>query len=302
MRSSTDGSPPVGTEPSAAGFIPKELVLAILQVDRPGQPLGRWIGLEQLENPEDEVRVVLGVRLDAGLALAKAAQEGPRSLVPHARADECRRTLRRDDIGGAVLAASLLDPAGPGKRRNHQTVPGCQDLVVEVRTRPLEPRGKHRQPCARHDVFHLRLADAEPIGHILERVRHVQNVLADELLLRIDGGVALISHTEPLLDDAAVRTEELVQLSGGPQIERAFRLVSVIGSGCLGRNTVGILRREEPAVTVRHLAQDVVQRVFGHTQQAVVGERLGPLDIRQDELRLVVQHLLEMRDAPAGVD
>ena len=97
-------------------------------------------------------------------------------------------------------------------------------------------------------------------------------------------------------------TKQLVQLFGRPQIERALRLVSVIGSGCLGRNAVGILRREEPAVTVRHLAQDVVQRVFGHTQQAVVGERLGPLDIRQDELRLVVQHLLEMRHAPAGVD
>ena len=56
------------------------------------------------------------------------------------------------------------DGAGPGKRRNHQTVPGGQDLVVEVRTRPLEPGGKHCQPCARQNVFHLRLADAERVG------------------------------------------------------------------------------------------------------------------------------------------
>ncbi len=68
------------------------------------------------------------------------------------------------------------------------------------------------------------------------------------------------------------------------------------------RDAVGVLGRKEAAVAVRHLANDVVQRIFGDVQEAILGKRLRPLHVRKNQLRLVVQHLLEVRHAPGRID
>ena len=76
-------------------------------------------------------------------------------------------------------------------------------------------------------------------------------------------------------------------------------------AGCLvepGRHAVGILGRIEPARRVGHVAQHVGERVLGDVEEERLACRLPRLEIRQRQLGLVVEHLLEMRHAPLGVD
>ena len=67
----------------------------------------------------------------------------------------------------------------------------------------------------------------------------------------------------------------------------------------LGRHAVGVLGRVEAAAFVGHLARDVPQRVLGHLREERIAGRLRRLEVGQHELRLVVEHLLEVRHAPA---
>ncbi len=45
-----------------------------------------------------------------------------------------------------------------------------------------------------------------------------------------------------------------------------------------------------------------MQRIFGDRREEVVPRRLGGLEVSEHELRLVVEHLLEVRHAPLGID
>ena len=69
-----------------------------------------------------------------------------------------------------------------------------------------------------------------------------------------------------------------------------------------GRHAVGVFRREEAPLRVGHLAHHVLERVFRHLGKEPIGGQLIRLEARQRDLRLVVQHLLEMRHPPVGVD
>ncbi len=60
---------------------------------------------------------------------------------------------------------------------------------------------------------------------IVDAARDVQQILAGELLLRIDRRVAVGLDAEAPLDDRRVVAQERVELVGAPQVERAFGLV-----------------------------------------------------------------------------
>jgi hypothetical protein len=60
---------------------------------------------------------------------------------------------------------------------------------------------------------------------LVDRSRHVEEVLAGELLLRILRRVAVRLDAEPQLHERRVVAEQLVDLVGAPEIERAFLLV-----------------------------------------------------------------------------
>ncbi len=70
----------------------------------------------------------------------------------------------------------------------------------------------------------------------------------------------------------------------------------------LRRDAVGVLGRIETAAAICHLAHDVLKRVRRHVQKEPVARHLRALDVREHELRLVVEHLLEMRHPPRRVD
>ena len=62
-------------------------------------------------------------------------------------------------------------------------------------------------------------------GDVVDRTRHVEQVLAGELLLRIVRRVAARLDAEPRLDDRRVVAEQRVDFVGAPQVEGAFLLV-----------------------------------------------------------------------------
>ena len=68
------------------------------------------------------------------------------------------------------------------------------------------------------------------------------------------------------------------------------------------RQAVGVLRGIEAAIGMRQLAAHVLQGVLGDLREEPVAGGLRGLEVRQHQLRLVVQHLLEVRDTPRLVD
>ncbi len=138
------------------------------------------------------------------------------------------------------------------------------------------------------------------LGELLDGPRGIEQVLAGELLLRIDGRVAAFLDAESPDHDRRILAEQRLDFCLRPQVEGAFGLVRVRLAGLLRRHAVGILGRIEAAASIGHLAHDVRQRVLGDVRIERVAGHLRGLEIREDELRLVVEHLLEVRHAPGS--
>ena len=205
---------PGRAEPSAVGVVPEELVLTPLQQLGPVEPCRIGIGLKELQQAEDEIRVVLGVGLDARLAAAVAAQERAGLMAPHAPADERCGTAGGGEIRRGVLSVGANHPRGARESGNHQPVPGCQHLVVEVRVRPPNARLEHLQPRSVECGLDLLRRPGQFLRDVLDRSRDVEQVLAREFLLRIDRRVAVILNAEPPSNDGLVCAEKRGQLAG----------------------------------------------------------------------------------------
>ena len=65
---------------------------------------------------------------------------------------------------------------------------------------------------------------------------------------------------------------------------------------------VGVLRRREAAALERELAEHVRDGVLDHAPVALVAGEHPRVQVRGDEQRVVVEHLLEVRDEPLRVD
>ncbi len=103
--------------------------------------------------------------------------------------------------------------------------------------------------------------------------------------------VALVAEAQPPLSDIEVVAEHREQLVHAPDVELALDALGV-----------GIQRRVEAALGARHLAQDPVERLLGRAAQERVARDLPAVQVRASQQRVVVEHLLEVRHGPAGVD
>ena len=103
-----------------------------------------------------------------------------------------------------------------------------------MRPRTLDPRLEQPQPRAVQHIDDLGRGLSRVPRDVVDRARDVQQILAGELLLRIDRRVAARLDAESQLDDRGVGAEQRVDLVGAPQIERAFGLVRVGSPACSG--------------------------------------------------------------------
>ena len=141
-------------------------------------------------------------------------------------------------------------------------------------------------------------AQPGPGGDVLDALGHIEQVLPGEFAVWIVRRVAAGFDAESPPRQRRILAEHLRNLGVAPDVERPLHLVRGRVAGLIGRDAVGIFRRVEPAGRVGHVAQHVRQRVLGDIREEAVAARLPRLEVREHELALVVQHLLEVRDAP----
>ena len=133
----------------------------------------------------------------------------------------------------------------PCERRDHQPVPGSQDLVVAVRpwssTAHLEqdPTGAIQDPQDLRALFGLAAGQSRDI---LEVARDVQEVLVDKFTLRIVRRVPVSLDAKPEPHHVRLVREQRGDLRVAPDVEGALRCVRVRISGMFGWHAVGILR------------------------------------------------------------
>ena len=103
---------------------------------------------------------------------------------------------------------------------------------------------------------------------------------------------ARLGHGEqPGRPRAVVGAEHRGQLIGGPHVEPALVALGV-----------GVQRGGEPALGGRQLAQAEVRGLAGDPLPQPVAGLPPPMQVRAQQQRVVVQHLLEVRHHPGGVD
>ena len=112
---------------------------------------------------------------------------------------------------------------------------------------------------------------------------------AAEVGVRIDE-VSAVGHAEVALDLVRVVAADLADLGGRPEVELAFDAFGV-----------GILGCVEAARGVREVAEHVADDVFDDRAVAGFAGREIPVQVRAGQQRVVVQHLLEVRDEPRVV-
>ena len=87
------------------------------------------------------------------------------------------------------------------------------------------------------------------------------------------------------------RSDRRSDLGRGPDVEAALLALGV-----------GVEGRVEAALGAAHLAQHPVERLLADAPVALVAERLPAVQVGAGEQGVVVEHLLEVGDEPAGVD
>ena len=171
---------------------------------------------------------------------------------------------------------------GVGQGGDGQAVPGRQRLAVTGRLRPRRAPLQEPAPIADQPRPDVGLGEALALGQL--RIGDDPRQDRDPL------PVALVGHPVRRLEQAGLVAERVADLGGTP------------GEGQpLDPVRVGVLAGGERPVVGGQLADHVVERPDRDRAIALVaGERPG-VQVDARELRVVVQHLLEMRHEPAGV-
>ena len=231
------------------------------------------------EQPLGEAGVVFEQRLDRRDAVeshppqAAGARAAPTTTTGRRRARRRRasgrRPARRKPSASAVIimpfhAVSTLSSRSGGLRCARATT---QPLAHAVES--LERGGERHARFARHGV---------------ERLRQVEDGAA---VLEVPFG----GDPEDLRRPRRIAgAERPLEVRRRPDEEAA-----------LGAVAVGIGRGVEAAVGRRHLAQHVVERLLGGPAEREPSGESVTRQVGARELRLVVEHLLEVRNLPRGV-
>ena len=184
-------------------------------------------------------------------------------------------TKRQARTRGGQPVVALEHGGGVGERGDHQAVPVGQHLVVPARpdalvAHRLQPGAQARQPLL--------------LGVAQQRRRAV--AMQDGVMLP----VALRRDVVDLLEEGRIGAQHRIDLGLVPDIELA-----------LDAFAVGVVGRGKAAALGHHLAQHPVAGL-GDARGVERASGLLPDQGQQiDELGIVVEHLLEMRDQPLVV-
>ena len=235
------------------------------QVTGRGQPAVLPRHLVQRQQPGGQRRVVVE---DRGGCADHTAQAGPpQPAVADVQVQQSRRALR---CGGDHVGVAERD-ARVAQRGDREPVPRGDDLVVATRLRTRRPgRAQHRADAlVAHDVL--------GVGPQLQHRRAV--------LERADPGDTE-NRSGPT---TVVVAERRAQLGRGPHVRQPL-----VARG------IGVQRRDEHAVAAQLVEQES-GRLLSHPARQRIRRHPRPVRVEPQQLGVVVEHLLEMRDHPGGV-
>ena len=221
-----------------------------------------------------------GVVVQVGAVLRASARPPVEQLPPgpQARPDELRRRARRlDEASGAE------HPPGLGERPDHEAVPAGQDLLVARRRNALPACGQQPDAGPLERCHRVAGAAAEHPGDLLDGQGDVRDALPLEVPLVGDVPVAADQVDVVGVDDPG-------HLRGGP--DEVLPLLAL---------AVGVGGGVEAAFGMPHVAQHVVERLLDDAAEFRLARHLVGLEVEPRELRVVVEHLLEVRHEPTRV-
>ena len=187
-------------------------------------------------------------------------------------------------LGSLEVLGLIKDDRRACDGTKHQAVPRGKNLVVEVR--PYAPGTL---------VEHLLLGGVEQRAFVIGQLRRDD---AEDILVFKRFGIAVILKIA-MLSQAVVALgqhelrlcEQGLQLCLRPAVE--FTLLAL---------AVGILGGVEAAVLVSHVAEDVAQDVVCDVGVFFVAADEMGVEVEVQQLGIIVEHLLEMRHKPLGIN
>ena len=208
--------------------------------------------------------MVLEVGAEAPATAVVGAQQAPVGVAQVAQHE------LRARHGGVAVVVAAQDGARVGQRGDHQRVPRAQALVVEPGAHPPLAGGVQ----AALDLGELRRVRRRAHGDV--RALEVAPRAHAEVL---DGGRAEL---------LAERRADLVER---PHVVLALDALAV-----------GVQRGGEAALGLAQLAQRPVERLGADPLEQRLAGDLEAVQVRAGEQGVVVEHLLEVRHDPGGVD
>ena len=202
----------------------------------------------------------------------------PGMAEPVALATSCRRRTGRRAPPSAARSARRTWHAGVDQRRDHHAVPVRQHLVVES--------GAH--PLVAHREQPLRASDASRVSSSARR-RHPREPVEDGVALEIALGRDVVVPRE---ERGLVLADGVLDLVERPDVELAL----------LAFASRRRARRRTRRSSGRHLAREPLDGFLRARLNSGLPERCMRQRQQLEELRIVVEHLLEMRHQPALVD
>src|SRR5215204_5268067 len=186
--------------------------------------------------------------------------------------------------GNIAKIVPVKNARAVGESPQHESVPTGDHLLVSTRALPVLSDLEQAPLDATERFNEHAFGDSETIGDIGGRAGRGQNCASFKVATRLD--------VEPKRGNCGVLgAKRLVQFFGRPCVEQP-----------LVPRRVGIEGGVEPTVRIGQLAGYEVKRLLGYLTVPVVAIRLEARKIGRGELRIVVEHRLEMRHQPDGID
>ena len=162
---------------------------------------------------------------------------------------------------------------------HHHPIPARENVVIPLRLHPLLSCCKQLHPGRPQQILHFLLRVRRKL-HPTEPIQHVLAFKIAALRHRIVPA-ELLSHFSP---------QHCGNLSRLPDEVASLMPIAV-----------GILRSKERAVRMREFTTDVLQRLFHNFTKPVLFRETPSIEIDPHQLRVVVEHLLEMGNQPLAV-
>ena len=276
---------PGGFKKTALNLISEKVDLLFRQGQgqlQPGKIKGRLVEIEQAVDQKGIV-----VELPGQTAL-------PVPIAPKKRAGSRIIQLGPNKIGSPFRRGQITfftqHLGRPSKGADHVAVPGGDDLVVEMRPRPLRPHQKELLPGAFEQTGQLFLREAETGGGLPKGMGDVEDIFPGKLRLGVGKGIARLKHPIMESEDLPVLLAEAGDnLLPGPEIKQPLavdRRISRLAA-------VGILRRIKAPFRAGQIPQDIIENILGDIGVKRVMPQLESFEITDRELSLVVEHLFK---------